>query len=408
MAENVRKCLSQDEASHLGLFVRPNENGRNQARYTITPMQWQRVLKYRFNRNPRKMVAKIQKLNRHGEVTSTIEKLEAPLHDVPDGFKIKKISQSPTTGQEWIQYVNDDQDQTGLTIDQIHDVIAKYITPIEVKPIKKQVKGHLFDMLTFTDVHIGMDTDKYKNTMYEKKWDRQYLLDQAREMIYETINWRKSDMLVIDDLGDLMDGFDGRTTRGGHDLPQNMTNKEAFDLAIQFKLMIVDKLVEHYDHIVINNVCNDNHSGDFGYFVNSAFKSICELRYKNVVVNNHVQFISHYTIGKVTFLISHGKDDKALKFGFSVYPKPQDIEKIDQYCKRKNLYKEGQTIVFKKGDSHQCLFDECSSDDFFYWNYPAFSPSSNWIKNNYKFGRRGFVLQSFDGSYFEDRRIYLK
>ena len=39
----------------------------------------------------------------------------------------------------------------------------------------------------------------------------------------------------------------------------------------------------------------------------------------------------------------------------------------------------------------------CTSDDFFYFNYPALSPSSNWIKNNFKLGRRGFVNESFKG-----------
>ena len=52
-------------------------------------------------------------------------------------------------------------------------------------------------------------------------------------------------------------------------------------------------------------------------------------------------------------------------------------------------------IVFKKGDSHQALFDMCTTDDFFYFNYPALSPSSMWVQNNFKKGRRGFVLESF-------------
>jgi len=39
----------------------------------------------------------------------------------------------------------------------------------------------------------------------------------------------------------------------------------------------------------------------------------------------------------------------------------------------------------------------CTSDDFYYFNYPALSPSSNWIKNNFKLGRRGFVNESYKG-----------
>ena len=37
------------------------------------------------------------------------------------------------------------------------------------------------------------------------------------------------------------------------------------------------------------------------------------------------------------------------------------------------------------------------SDDFDYYNYPAGSPSSQWVQNNFKKGRRGFVIENFKG-----------
>ena len=98
------------------------------------------------------------------------------------------------------------------------------------------------------------------------------------------------------------------------------------------------------------------------------------------------------------FVITHGKDDTSLKFGFKPNLDPKGIEKIDQYLKQNNVYKNANKIVFKKGDSHQALFDMCSTDDFFYFNYPALSPSSMWVQNNFKKGRRGFVLESFKDS----------
>ena len=79
-------------------------------------------------------------------------------------------------------------------------------------------------------------------------------------------------------------------------------------------------------------------------------------------------------------------------------------DKIDQYLKHKGVYKLGGRIEFSKGDSHQLLFDMASSDDFEYMNYPALSPSSDWVQVNFKKGRRGFVLQHFDGE-TEDKII---
>jgi hypothetical protein len=83
-------------------------------------------------------------------------------------------------------------------------------------------------------------------------------------------------------------------------------------------------------------------------------------------------------------------------------------DKIDQYLKQNKIYKDSELIIFCKGDSHLCLFDNCTSDDFLYWNYPALSPSSNWIKNNFKMGRRGFVCESFKGLNFYQKVKFIK
>ena len=114
-----------------------------------------------------------------------------------------------------------------------------------------------------------------------------------------------------------------------------MTNKEAFDAAIEFKLKMIDYLIPYYSKIVCNNICNDNHAGDFGYIANQTFKFIIEQKYLgSVEVTNHIKFINHYNIGKHGIVITHGKDNKSLKFGFKPHLDPKQIEKIDQYLKQ--------------------------------------------------------------------------
>ena len=103
------KWLHQDEAAYLGLNPKPNAKNRTQNRYYITQKEWLKVLEYRFKNDGRRFVDKIQKLDRHGEVTSITQKLESPQTPIPDNFKIVKISQSPTTGQEWVQYAPAEQ-----------------------------------------------------------------------------------------------------------------------------------------------------------------------------------------------------------------------------------------------------------------------------------------------------------
>jgi len=259
-----------------------------------------------------------------------------------------------------------------------------------------EVMTNDFDVLTYSDVHIGMDTDSKGNSMYATEWNREAVYDSLRYMVQEIAQQKKSKTLVIDELGDFLDGFNGYTTRGGHKLPQNMTDEEVFDTGLNFKIQLIAGLSKHYKTVIVNNICNDNHAGAFGYFVNSAAKNYIENKFENVTVTNHRQFINHYFMGDICFIISHGKDDETLKFGFKPQLDSKGLEKIDQYCKQNDIYKKAKKIVFKKGDSHQALFDMCTSDDFYYFNYPALSPSSQWVQNNFKKGRRGFVLETWN------------
>lgn len=394
----LRKRLTSKEASLLNLEVKENEYGRSSARYVIKEDEWELVLSKRIKPRKRKFVETLKKFDKNGNILSSVEKLQAKPIGIPENFEVIKVSTSKTTGQQWVQYAPK-KENIAKVVDSFDftKIINKYIVPIEQKQIPYFNSTKDFDSLTITDVHVGMDTDADKNTMYQNTWNKDELFKSADIIISKTLEEKESTILYIDELGDLLDGFNAQTTRGGHSLPQNMTNEQSFDNALEFRLRILHGLINYYDEIHFNNICNDNHAGAFGYFVNQAFKQIAELQFKNVKVTNHRKFINHYYVGDICFIISHGKDDKSLKFGFKPVLDLKGAEKIDQYCKQNSIYKKADLVIFKKGDSHQALFDMCSSDDFFYFNYPALSPSSNWIKNNFKLGRRGFVNESFKG-----------
>lgn len=291
-----------------------------------------------------------------------------------------------------IAFFSDDEEAI-LDVDKhLDEIIQKYITPVKLEtPVVTPSSEDFFDRLVYSDVHIAMDVQgKDGDPLYDGKWDREEVMERLNKMITHVKTFKSSRTLIIDDLGDLLDGLGGQTTRKGHELPQNMNDKEAFDLALEFKLSLVDSLVEDFDTIICNNITNDNHSGVFSYFASSAVKQILEQRYPNrVFVNSIKRFIHHYSIDKHTFVISHGKDIGEQKFGLKPALNAVQIEKIDQYCKEHKLYN-GNFIEFSKGDSHQAIYDDTSSNDFSYYNYPAFSPPSNWVKINYKNSKSGF------------------
>lgn len=288
-------------------------------------------------------------------------------------------------------------EQTGIDEDFIKSVIKKHIEPKSIPNTNELNDSDWFDRLVLTDIHIGMDPNGSKNIepLYQGEWNKKELMRRLSIVTNHVSKHKKGSTLIIDDLGDLLDGLGGQTTRKGHSLPQNMSDKESFDLAIEFKVTLVELMLNFYDEVICNNICEDNHSGIFSYFTNQTCKLILEEKYDNVKYNVIERFISHYTVGKHTFLITHGKDSESLKFGFKPVLDTKQIEKIDQYCKEYNLYN-GNFIEFSKGDSHQSVFDDTTSNDFVYYNYPAFSPPSNWVKSNFKNSKSGFMLFNID------------
>jgi hypothetical protein len=279
MSKTVR-WLSKKEAEVFNFKIKENKKNRKQSRYFITDEQWHSVLKQRTKPKKRKFVETQKKFDKNGDVVSSLEKLQSKPIDVPDGFEVIKISTSKTTGQQWVQYAP--RKETASEVVESFDfksVIQKYIKPVILKKVNKKTYSKDFDTLTYTDVHTGMDTDVDNNTMYVKEWNRDELMKAADIIIEQTLEEQASSVLYVDDLGDLLDGLDGQTTRGGHSLPQNMTNEECFDAALEFKLRILYGIVSSYTIIYFNNLCNDYHSGAFGYFVNEAFKQIAELQF---------------------------------------------------------------------------------------------------------------------------------
>ena len=282
-------------------------------------------------------------------------------------------------------------------VDLLSSISNLLIDVPKVKLIKRP-NSKLTDRLIYTDVHVGMDASRKDLAQYAMDWNKDELFKRVNIMVSEVVANKTSNTIIVDELGDYMDGYNAQTTRGGHALPQNMTNEECFDSGLTAKMILVKELSKHWEYVVFNNICEDNHAGSFGYIVNSAFKSLCEVSFNNVEVNNFQKFINHYFIGSHCHVITHGKDSRNLKFGFKPHLDAKQIEKIDQYLKNEKIYNKAEFIEFTKGDSHQYLMDCASTDDFDYFNVMAFSPSSEWVQTNFKKGRSGFVMQSIDNN----------
>jgi hypothetical protein len=267
------------------------------------------------------------------------------------------------------------------------------VKPIKLPKISSKLDLSIFDRLVYTDVHVGMEVNQNGYSLYDGAWNETEVNKRLQTMVSQTLINKQSDTLHIHELGDFMDGYNAITTRGGHELPQNMDNQKAFDVGLAFKIKMIDALIPHYNKIECINICNDNHAGSFGYIVNSAFKAYIELKYDNVKVSNQRKFIDHYIVENRCFILTHGKDDKNMKFGFKPHLDAVQIEKIKNYIDEYKLH--NYKIEFSKGDSHQLLLDFTSSSAFEYQNFGAFSPPSDWVKTNFKNTNSSFIVFNY-------------
>jgi len=390
----MRIRLKPHEAIALGFEVKSKENYKvGFPKYHLTDIQTLQLDKIRdFHNSNFKEIKRT--LNKDGEVISKIEKLVPDaLIDIPDNHIIKRVSTNVSTKQQWVIT----EPIKGVNVEKEIDFLSIFkdkIQPITLNYDKDFKAISLFDRLVYTDVHIGMNVNQNGYSLYDGLWNDEELNKRLAIMVNYTLDNQKSNTLNIHELGDFMDGWDGFTTRGGHSLPQNMDNQTAFDAGLRFKIKLIDALIPHYEFINCVNICNDNHAGSFGYIVNSAFKTYIELKYpNNVTMTNQRKFIDHYIIDNRCFILTHGKDDKSLKFGFKPQIDAVQIEKIKNYIDEYKLHQ--YDIEFSKGDSHQLIFDLTSSTAFEYQNFGAFSPPSDWVKTCFKNTKSSFTVMNY-------------
>lgn len=386
-----RTRLKPHEAIALGFELKKDYKSEGNPKFYLSETQIKELQKIReFYQKEFKEVKRTY--NKDGEVISKVEKLnQKELIEIPNNHEIVRVSTNVSNGQQWVITKPINEVDVENEIDFLN-IFKDIIKPIEVKAKKVKSKA-LFDRAVITDVHVGMKvTDGH--SLYDGLWNETELFKRLEIFVNEIVNNQKSNFLLLHELGDFMDGYNAMTTRGGHELPQNMDNQKAFDVGLQFKITLIDALLRCYDKIHIVNICNDNHAGSFGYIVNSAFKTYIELKYpNNVYVINQRKFIDHYFFKNRCFILTHGKDDKSLKFGFKPKLDAIQIEKIKNYIDEYKLH--DYQIEFGKGDSHQLLFDHTSSTAFEYQNFGAFSPPSDWVKTCFKNTKSSFTTMNY-------------
>jgi hypothetical protein len=324
-----------------------------------------------------------RKLDKNGNETSSIERFQAEAPEIPEGFIPTKITKTQGD-QHWITYTKESNE-----FELTKELIAETVKGLDIKPIKLEPKttGKILRLI-YSDTHIGMETDSEGTAMYPIKWGESEVMKLVDKMLL-TVNRfiDNHESIHVIDLGDFLDGYNGQTTRGGHALPQNMSNAEAFKVGAKFKITLAKGLAQFGVPLYFHNIVNDNHAGDFAELVNFHVKEVLSYMIPDSTYYIQRKFIEHYDYGKHSFVLTHGKDKKYCIRGLSSAMDKRVFETVTAYINNNKLC---NNVTFEKGDSHVSIIDK--SKTFNYICYPSVAPASEWVQTNFNKGRQMFAI----------------
>lgn len=310
---------------------------------------------------------------------------------IKDGIDTKTKEESKIKGRiksrwqnaagVWLEsYKFDKQEEDILDIEGILSKIDFSDIP-EIK-IDKITTSNFNINIYLSDQHIGA---KVENGLYTNYFDADIYIERMNKVftaiVEKSLIYKKFKTINIYFLGDTFDGQDGYTVKRTHQLPQNMSNNEAFELALDVNMKFIDKLAISGITSSINVYCvsDSNHGGSMDYYLFKSLQQIIKYKYPDIDFKIANKFIDSIKIGKHTFLYTHGKDGKDMKFGLPLYLTDKIENFINQYIDNYDI--ENEYIHFIKGDLHQNSISP--GKKFRYRNVPSLFGSSGWIMKNY-------------------------
>lgn len=211
--------------------------------------------------------------------------------------KVKSYKFVNHTGQAAFNVVFH-EDEVKDSKEDFYNKLKKELTQdiVPFRPHLKEVEVKRGFFIWSSDKHIGAytpETSIYPNE-YNELVFRDRLFKMLDEIQYNYKIYGRFDKVVFVDLGDPLDGYDGKTARRQHHLPQNMTNEEQFDTYVKVHKEFFDSLIEMNvcNSIQFEAVSEDNHcfSQDTEALTKNGWKLFTDL-----VANEDVGTYNHFT-----------------------------------------------------------------------------------------------------------------
>lgn len=248
------------------------------------------------------------------------------------------------------------------------------------------------DLLIYlSDMHIGAEVGS--NSLYNNTYNKDEVIRRL-DKVFQAVNSASGyDNIVVCNAGDSLDGMYNQTTRTGHYLPQNMSDKEQIKCFLECMSVFFIKLSRiPHNTIKYYAVGESNHGGIYEYASQVALSGI--LGQLGVECTIFDKFLGTFELKGVNFLLSHGKDDKEMFKNWPLVLNDKTEGIINEYLDSKGI---GNAVVIK-GDLHQSAITY--GKRIKYHSVGSLFGSSGWIMKNF-----GNTKAACDYSIMKDGQI---
>lgn len=311
-------------------------------------------------------------------------------------YEIDRITTNPYGGA-WYKMKRKEDFHTEKHLEILKEMLTEKIEPVIIDQPQSSANKALF--IYGSDKHIGALTKV--NSVYKNKYDREEIKRRLVLLTLHEIERAKHlhgtfDALFIMDLGDALDGFEGKTTRGlsgasGHTLPQQLNNRDQHDFYVEVTKLLFDSLAiaGYSKKIYFVATSNSNHGGDFEYGAMRHLETYLNVKYPEISTVVNVFPLNHFTYGKHAIIFGHGKDDEDMRAGLPLTLNDKVEKYVADYIRVNKL--EDYNVTLVSGDLHQSA--ETYGNNFRYKKVLSQYGSTKWMHTNFGSGSPGLTSE---------------
>jgi hypothetical protein len=251
-------------------------------------------------------------------------------------------------------------------------------------------------VIYLSDIHAGARVDE--DSLYSNRYDEDvmlYRMNKVINKIYTICSETLIKEVVIFNLGDCVDGGYGKTSRGGHELPQNMNLKDQYNAYFKTLKLLFDTITSLNINSKFISVGTSNHAGFDEYIINKSVEVYLNCTYPNIYTQVSEKGIDFVEINNHTIIFLHGKDEMSQKMSFPLHLDNKTELYFTDYIFKKDLLRNSNKILVRKGDLHQYAMTEGKLFD--YSSVRSFFGGNHYSSINYGSTKAGVDLEILSG-----------